>query len=86
MELVYVCMHILACMLCCVRIFVAPQTVAHKAPLSLGFPRQEYWSESPFPTPGDLPDPGIEPLSLTSPSLTGAFFTTEIPEKSHTLA
>ena len=51
-------------------------TVAHQAPLSMGFPRQEYWSELPFPSPGDLPDPGIELTSLISPALTGRFFTT----------
>ena len=39
-------------------------TVAHQTPLSMGFPRQEYWSGSPFPSPGDLHDPGIEPRSL----------------------
>ena len=40
---------------------VTPWTVARQAPLSMGFPRQEYWSGLPFPSPGDLPDPGIEP-------------------------
>ena len=40
-----------------------PWTVAHQAPLSMGFSRQEYWSELPFPSPGDLPDPGIKPRS-----------------------
>ena len=45
-----------------------PWTVAHQAPLSMGFPRQEYWSGLPFPSPGDLPDPGIEPMSLASPA------------------
>ena len=44
-------------------------TVAHQAPLSMGFSRQEYWSGLPFPTPGDLPDPGIEPMSPVSPAL-----------------
>ena len=44
--------------------FVTPWTVTHQAPLSLGFPRQEYWSGLPFPYPGDLPDPGIEPRVL----------------------
>ena len=39
-----------------------PWTVARQAPLSVGFPRQEYWSGLPFPPPGDLPDPGIEPV------------------------
>ncbi|ELR53618.1 hypothetical protein M91_05555, partial [Bos mutus] len=50
---------------------------AHQAPLSMGFPRQEYWSGGlPFPSPGDLTDPGIEPTSLLSPALAGGFFTT----------
>ena len=43
---------------------------------SVGFPRQEYWSGLPFPPPGDLPDPGIEPVSLVPPALAGGFFTT----------
>ena len=43
---------------------VVPWTVACQAPLSMGFPRQEHWSGLPFPLPGDLPDPGIEPVSL----------------------
>ena len=43
--------------------FVTPWTVAHQAPLSMGFPRQEYWSGLPCPPPGDLPDPGIKPKS-----------------------
>ena len=47
------------------------------APRSLEFPRQEYWSGLPFPSPGDLPYPSIEPLSLVSPVLAGGFFTTE---------
>ena len=51
----------------CVRLFAPtlPWTIACLAPLSMGFSRQEYWSGLPFPSPGDLPDPGIEPLSLT---------------------
>ena len=48
-----------------VRLFVTPQTVAYQASLSMGFSRQEYWSGVPFPSPGDLPDPGIEPRSST---------------------
>ena len=44
-----------------VRLFVAPWTVAYQTPLSMGFSRQEYWSGLPFPSPGDLPDPGIKP-------------------------
>ena len=55
---------------------VIPWTVTCQAPLSTGFPRQEYWSELPFPPPRDLTDPGIEPLSPTSPVLAGRFFTT----------
>ena len=53
---------------------VTPWAVAHQAPLSMVFSRQEYWSGLPFPSPGDLPDPGIKP---TSPALAGRFFTTE---------
>ena len=48
-----------------VRLFATPWTVAHQAPPSMGFSRQEYWSGLPFPSPGDLPDPGIEPRSPT---------------------
>ena len=51
-------------------------TVAHQAPLSMGFSRQEYWSELPLAPPGDLPNPGMEPTSLLSPALAGGFFTT----------
>ena len=47
----------------CVRLFVTPWTVASQAPLSMGFSRQEYWSRVSCPSPGDLPDPGIEPRS-----------------------
>ena len=46
-----------------VRLFATPRTVAYQAPLSIGFSRQECWSGLPFPSPGDLPDPGIEPRS-----------------------
>ena len=54
---------------------MTPWAVAHQAPLSMGFPRQAYWSGLPFPSPGDLPDPGIEPMSPASPALAGGFFT-----------
>ena len=57
------------------------QIVACQSPLSMEFSRQEYWSGLPFPTPGDLPDPGIEPRSLVSPALTGRFFITVSPVK-----
>ena len=49
--------------------------IAHQAPMSTGFSRQEYWSVLPGPLPGDPPDPGIEPVSLMSPALAGGFFT-----------
>ena len=51
-----------------------PWTVTHQAPLSMGFSRQEYWGGLPFPPPGHLPDPGIEPKSLSSPALAGGFW------------
>ena len=54
-------------------------TVVHQAPLSMEFSRQEYWNGLPFPTPGDLPYPRIEPVSLASPALAGRFFTTVPP-------
>ena len=57
-------------------LFATPQTVAHQAPLSMGFSRQEYWSGLPCPPPGDLPDPRMEPVSLMSPASAGRFITT----------
>ena len=53
-----------------------PRTVAHQAPLSMRFYRQEYWSGLPCPPPGGLLDPGTEPVSLSSPAQAGGFFTT----------
>ena len=50
-------------LLCRVQLFVTPWTVAHQAPPSMEFSRQEYWGGLPFPSPGDLPNPGIEPGS-----------------------
>ena len=60
---------------------VTPWTVALQTALSVGFPRQEYWSRLSFPPPEDLPDPGIKPMSPVSPALAGGFFTTEPPGK-----
>ena len=67
------------CMLSCfigVRLLGTPWTVTCQAPLFIGFSRQAYWSELPCPPPGDLPNPGIKPMSLMSPALAGRFFTT----------
>ena len=62
-------------------LFAAQWIVAHQASLSMEFSRQEYWSGLPFPIPGDHPNPGIKPISLASPALTGRFFTTAPPGK-----
>ena len=57
-----------------VRLLATPWTVAHQGPLSIEFPRQEYWNGLPFPTLRDLPDPGTAPASLAFPALAGGFF------------
>ena len=84
-----VCVYVCVCLRACVHmqanvcsvpqscLFATPWTVVHQAPLSIGFPRQEYWNGLPFPSPGDLPHPGIEHMSPMSPELAGRFFTTE---------
>ena len=64
------CAQSLSCVLFC----ATSCTVAHQAPLSMGFLRQKYWSGLLFPPPGDLPNPGIEPTSYASPALAGRFF------------
>ena len=69
--MLYVC----ACMLNLVQFSAAQWTVACQVPLPMGFPRQEYWSGLRSPSPGDLPNSGVEPESLTSGALTGRFFT-----------
>ena len=61
-----------------VQLLATPWTVAHQAPLPMGFSRQDYWSGLPFPSPGDLPDPGIKPKS---PSLQADALTSEPPGK-----
>ena len=63
-------------MLSRVRLFATPWTGAYQAPQFMEFSRQEYWSGLPFPSPRDLPDPGIKPMSFMSPALAGGFFTT----------
>ena len=55
---------------------MTPWTVARQAPLTIGFSKQESWSGLPLPSPGDLPHPEIEPMSLALPALAGRFFTT----------
>ena len=69
--------HVRVHSLSCDQLFVIPGAVVCEAPLSEGSPREEYWRGLPFPSPADLPDPGIKPASLASPPLVGRFFTTE---------
>ena len=71
----YMCLRSLSC----VQLFETPWTVACQAPLSMEFSKQECWSRLPFPPPGDLPDPGIKPVSSGSLALAGWFFITESP-------
>ena len=64
-----------------IQLFAAAWTIALQAPLSMEFSSQEYWSELPFPSPSDLPDPGIELGSLVSPTLARGFFIIVPPGK-----
>ena len=85
-EKEYIYMYIHICVLShfsCVQLFATLWTVACQAPLSMGFSRQEYWSGLPFPSPGDLSDPGINTASLTSPALAGGFFITSATWEAH---
>ena len=66
-----------------VQLLATLWTVAHQAPLSMGFTRQEYWSGLPCPPPGNLPDPGIEPTSFMSPALAGGLFTASATWEAH---
>ena len=77
------CVH--ACLVAQLCLTLQPHGlyVARQAPLSMTFPRQEYWSGLPFPSPGDLPDPGMELVSLVSPTLAGGFFTIELHWEAH---
>ena len=77
----YLYCAVLFCHFSCVRLFATLWTVAHQAPLSMGFSRKEYWSELPCLPPGDLLDPGIELASLMSPALADMFSTTSPPGK-----
>ena len=69
-----VCVCVCVCELV-ILLSATPWSVVHQAPLSMGFSRQEHWGGLPFPSPGPLPDPGIEPTSPESPVLTGRFIT-----------
>ena len=78
-KLIVLQKQLCTCVLSCfshVQFFATLWTVACQAPLSMGFSRQGYWSGLPFPSPGDLPHLGIEPVSLKSPALAGRFFPT----------
>ena len=75
----YICMCIQ--WLSCVWLFATPRTVAYQTPLSMEFSRQEHWRRLPFPTPRNLPDPGIKLRLLVSSALAGGFFTTAPPGK-----
>ena len=68
------CMKVKVKLLSRARLFATLWTVAYQAPPSMGFSRQEYWSGLSFPSPGDLPDAGIKPMSPVSPELAGGFF------------
>ena len=75
-PLLYTTMCVLS-LFSCVQLFVTLWTTAYQAPMSMGFSREECWSGLLCPPPGDLPDPGIEPTSRTSPALAGGCFTTD---------
>ena len=67
-----------------VQLFAIPWSVAHQVPLCMEFTSQEYWSGLLFPSPGDLPSPGVKPASLAPPGLVGGFFTIHThPEGPH---
>ena len=70
--------YVWTCSVAHLRLFATPWTVAHQAPLFMGFPRQEYWGGFPFPSSGDLRDPEME---SRGPALAGRFFTTVTPGK-----
>ena len=85
-TLLICCVRACVCVLSCISriwLFATLWTVAHRAPLSTGFSRQEYWSGSPCPPPGEIPNPGIKPESLMSPTLAGRFFTTGATWEAH---
>ena len=78
---IFVRVHMCVCVLSCVQVFATLWTAGHQARLSMEFSRQEYCSGLPFPTPGNLPNPGIKPVSPASPAVVGRFFTIGPPGK-----
>ena len=74
-------MIFMACVLNCVPLFPILWAVPHQASLFMEISRQEHWSGLPFPSPGDLTNPGIKPMSLVSAALAGEFFTPMTPGK-----
>ena len=82
----YACVCVCVCaMLSCVRLFGTTWTIACQAPLSMEFSRQEQWSGLPFPTPGDLPNPGSEPMPFVSPVLAGGILSHWATWEAHTV-
>ena len=87
-PLQYSCVCVYVCVCVCAQSCPSlcdPMDCSCQAPLSMEFCRQEYWRGLLFPPPGDLPDPGIEPMPLVSPALAGGFFTTILPGKPYIL-
>ena len=77
-NLLYFLLYRCLCVFSCAQLLMTPWYVAYQAPLSMEFSRQEYWSGLPFPSPGDLPDPGIEPRS---PALQADSLPSSLPER-----
>ena len=71
------------CHFSCVQLFATLWTIAHQVLLTMGLSRQEYWHGLSCPPPGDLPDPGVELVALTSPALAGGFFATRATWEAH---
>ena len=84
---IYTYIETYECVCLCARAYVQllanPWNAVHQAPLSIELSRQEHWSGFPFPTPGDIPDPGIQPESMASPALVSRFFTNSATWESH---
>ena len=79
---IHTCVYVLR-YFSCDQLLATPWTVAYQAPLSMGFFRQKYWNRLPFPSPGNLSNPGIKPMSLASPAPLADSLPTEPPGKPH---